>query len=238
MNTLIQISNNMKAPPIREKLDRSELTECYRLALKIAGVKNIDPEDVSLDVTLTAQMLEREYPSMTLKEVRYATEKGSGGFYGEFHGVNPKTFMNWIRSYRQSTEWKEARKLAKEQKALPQPKQLSQEQMQEMWEEAKTDYLTNGKIKGELVLYNLGRKLGYIQLLSEVFIEQVKESALLSLKSRVEALKQERLINRRTVHALKEVIEAEPDERSKMETWQDQCKREAVKLTFKKDANT
>ena len=233
MNTIIQIRNNMKARPIRDKLDRSELAECYRLALKIAGVKNIDPKDVSLDVTLTEQILKREFPSMTMKEVRYATEQGAGGFYGEFHGINPKTFMDWIRAYRNSTEWKQAKNQKEPQrKELPRPKELTPAQKKDIWDDAKKRYLETHSLQGGVWLYGIGLELGYIDAQDELFIEKVRYKTEKKLKARIEALKQQRLIQRQAVKEYQAILETETDQRKKYPKWVAECKREAVKLTF------
>lgn len=235
MNLLELIRQNMEGQPLRDGIDRPELVKVYRTAIQLAGLKNYDAESVSLDVTLTAQILTREFPSLTLKEVRYATEKGATGCYGEFHGINPKTFLDWVRAYRNSTEWKEARKNDKDQKQLPKPKTLSPDQMQKTWNEAKERYRHSGLVQGGVWLYGLGLDLGKINVQDELFIEEVRYNAQKTFEKRIEALKAQRLLQKRTIKELQAILEAEPEERSQNKTWIDQCKREAVKLIFKSE---
>jgi len=235
MNTLMKITNAMKAPPIKEQLNREELAQIYRRAIKLAGIKSFDPDDVSEDLSLTIPLLKREFPSLTIKEIQYAVEQGAVGYYGEFHGINPKTFMDWIRAYRNSTEWKQAKNQKEPaRKELPRPKELTPAQKKDIWNDAKKRYLESHSLQGGVWLYGIGLELGYIDARDEIFIQEVRYKTEKKLKDRIEALKQQRLIQRQAVKEYQAILETETDQRKKYPKWVAECKREAVKLTFEK----
>lgn len=50
-----------------------------------------------------------KFPTCTLQEVRIAINNGLYGEYGEYYGLNPKSFVHFIRSYMTSQERQKAR---------------------------------------------------------------------------------------------------------------------------------
>jgi hypothetical protein len=93
------------------------------------------PEDSGATLALYADefytsLLER-YPNVTIAEIREAMKDGVYGEAGEFTGLNPKTFMQFIKHYLFTETRKEARKqfesmrlrLAEQAKMTPQQKE-------------------------------------------------------------------------------------------------------------------
>jgi len=226
----------VKAEKIREGLDYATLKALYLKIIKLAGIRNFHEADVRADIVLLQEQLKKHFGGLTMAELQYLSEKGVLGEYGEFYGVNPGTFVKWIRAYLNSHERKMALREAKtENKALPQSKTLSPDQKQKTWNEAKERYRHSGLVQGGVWLYGLGLDLGKINVQDELFIEEVRYNAQKTFEKRIEALKAQRLLQKRTIKELQAILEAEPEERSQNKTWIDQCKREAVKLIFKSE---
>ena len=117
----------VKAEKIREGLDYATLKALYLKVIKLAGIRNFYEDDVRADIVLLQEQLKKHFGGLTMAELQYLSEKGVLGEYGEFYGVNPGTFVKWIRAYLNSHERKMALREAKtENKALPNPKPSAQ----------------------------------------------------------------------------------------------------------------
>lgn len=62
--------------------------------------------------------LSETYPAITIDEVRAALRNGVYGDYGKYYGLNPQTFLSFVKSYLFSDERKEALKLFEGKKHL------------------------------------------------------------------------------------------------------------------------
>lgn len=79
-------------------------------------------EDVALLTTKLAADLQESYPSLTLHEIALCFELGAKGEYGDFMGLNMRTFTRWLKSYQTSEMRYKAvveREQAKARSALP-----------------------------------------------------------------------------------------------------------------------
>lgn len=102
------------------------LTDVVNMAYSISGQKP-DMETVAITVNeLYTRVMER-YPHCTMEEVRTAIRNGVFDEYGEYFGLNVKTFVMFIREYLFS-EQRKAAKAAFEaaRKKANQPKEVEQ----------------------------------------------------------------------------------------------------------------
>lgn len=78
--------------------------------------------DVALLTTKLASDLQESYPYLTLQELSLCFELGAKGEYGDFMGLNLRTFTRWLKAYQTSDLRYRAvveREQAKAQAALP-----------------------------------------------------------------------------------------------------------------------
>lgn len=137
MNQLVKATSNALAPisPISKKaLESLSPSEKAIIAAALKPkVLQLDPESVSTEFiaiidtayTIAGQQAEGKtlalfadelctrlidtYPLVSIDEVRIALRNGVYGEYGEYFGLNPKSFMQFIGSYLKSKERNEAR---------------------------------------------------------------------------------------------------------------------------------
>lgn len=115
-------------------------------------------------------LLER-YPATTLVEIREALKAGVYGEAGEFTGLNPKTFMQFIRHYRNTDMRKVAFEMFESKKNyLLQQQKLSPEE-REQSNRSLTNELFSDYLKGKLVadyvptfVYDILEKEGLLKL--------------------------------------------------------------------------
>lgn len=229
-----RIAQAMQAPKIRSGIDRPRLVQIYRKALALAGHRNFDPEQISIDITLLTEVLQKHFAGITINELAYISEKGAIGEYGEFHGINPATFAKWIREYLDSHERKEAvRSLKTQPKQLDRKKELTRDEKQDIWSEAKDKYQKTGQLVGELFLYDIGIELGYIDLNDEMLVEEVKFKAQKWFENeRLRLIEVGGLTRKHAIGAIKKVLELPEDDRKTSAFWVNRCKRIAVSLAL------
>lgn len=61
--------------------------------------QSMNKEDLKANYQVLLNNLKQDYKYLTIKEIEIAFEKGSKGVYGEFFGLNQKTFYKWIDAY-------------------------------------------------------------------------------------------------------------------------------------------
>lgn len=97
----------------------SLISHCYVLA----GYQQYNERDISLLAGKLVADLKTSYSYMTLGEIEFCFECGVKGVYGEYHGINMRTFCKWLQNYKTSElRYKTLVNKMKEegQKALPQ----------------------------------------------------------------------------------------------------------------------
>lgn len=207
--------------------------EALNYAVMARGSK-ADIEDLKVFRLQITETLQRRYGGLTLQEITYAAKEGSTGGYGKVYGVDPSSFIAWVEAYNQSTARRTVKRNQAEQKELPAPTKLNDQQKREFWSEAKADYKNSGRLIGELTLYRIGTQIGEIDTKDELFIEEVKDTALKWFKAeKVRLMQVSGMLARPLISRCKEVIEATEKERSANPFWQNRCKRVAVEITFK-----
>lgn len=78
--------------------------------------------DLAILIAKLSADLQESYPSLTLQEVALCFELGAKGEYGDFMGLNLRTFTRWLKAYQTSDLRYRAvveREQAKAQAALP-----------------------------------------------------------------------------------------------------------------------
>lgn len=227
----------MQAPKIREQGNITErLKQIYRTALITCGHKNFNPEDVKLQVSILEKSLKHSYAGVTLEELSYASEKGSIGEYGEFHGISPATFIFWLKGYLMSFERKNAMRSQKKgiQRDDTVKPVVTISEKQQFWNQCKADFQKTGRLIGETYLYKIGKELGYIDESDEIFIKEVKFKAQKYLQEQKEILKELKDIHAKDkIKSIAGILAAEEDKRSENERWVLACKRIAVEIVMK-----
>jgi len=208
--------------PIRKQEDDNLfeiLRELYRTAYAITGYK-IDKEKIlEIDIPATLSLLKELHPRRDKEDLQLAVKWGALGRYGDFTGINAKTFISWIDAYVSSPEFKDKLREAKTQKKElpPPPADYSQ-----IWEEAKAQYKLNGaNPKGAGALYfNAAQKLGLFDWSDEMFIEECRYRARIKMLDRAK-----QAADIEALRHLKNELKNEEGEAFKAE-----CRRQAVLL--------
>lgn len=86
----------------------NELAATITTAYTIAG-QQAEQVTLALYVDEFYSKIIESYPRVTIDEIKAAIRSGVYGEYGEFYGLNPKTFIGFVRSYLTSQERKEAK---------------------------------------------------------------------------------------------------------------------------------
>ncbi len=84
-----------------------ELVKAISSAVFDCGQK-MDAKDLELNANNLANYLDEKFPAITIQEVQLAFKMGAVGEFGEFMGLNLKTFNYWIKCYFESEEVKKA----------------------------------------------------------------------------------------------------------------------------------
>ena len=73
-----------------------------RQSYALAGFKMPETADLAILTSKLASDLAELYPYLTLPEVSLCFELGVKGEYGEFMGINMRTFSRWLKAYKTS----------------------------------------------------------------------------------------------------------------------------------------
>lgn len=105
-------------------------TAYFDTGYTVAGATDKDRSDhVKAIIARLIVLIPEQFPFITGAEIRLACRNGASGAYGEVHGISPRTVLSWLTEY-QSRKGKII--LEATHPALPEPKQPSAEQWQEM----------------------------------------------------------------------------------------------------------
>lgn len=97
----------------------------------IAGQKS-DPTTLALYADEFYQKLRLSFSFITMQEVATALKKGVYDEYGEYYGLNVKTFVSFIRAYLHSEERKAAKKIFEEKLLVVPMKEETPEQKEQV----------------------------------------------------------------------------------------------------------
>lgn len=115
----------------------------------IAGQKS-DPTTLALYADEFYQKLRLSFSFITMQEVATALKKGVYDEYGEYYGLNVKTFVSFIRAYLHSEERKAAKKIFEEKLLVVPMKEETPEQKEQVKRafvnELYSDFLDNNLI--------------------------------------------------------------------------------------------
>lgn len=212
--------------PVKQQTDQDLyelLRELYRTAYAITGYK-IDKEKIQqIDIPATLTLIKDLHPRRDKEDLSMAVKWGALGRYGEFTGINAKTFISWLDSYIKSPEFKDKlREKKQEPQQLPPPPM----DYQEAWNLCKEEYSKTGVLpKGAAGLYfNAAHKLRLFNWDDKEFVEEVKYQARCKMLDRIRDIK-----GVGSVAHLKDQLKDETSEAFRAE-----CKRQAVKLILNK----
>lgn len=107
------------APKVKElpgETVEGELATVITTVITIAGQQADDATVFIYAGELYEKLLE-DFPNVSIDEIKTALRAGVYGEYGEYYGLNPKNFYNFVKQYIFSEERKEAKKVF-EQKSL------------------------------------------------------------------------------------------------------------------------
>lgn len=117
-----------------------------------AGFKMPDEATVFIYADEFYSALMEKYPKVTIPEVREALKEGVYGEYGEFTGLNPKTFMQFVKAFLFSKERKEAMlQFENKRSVLMLQNGMTQEQREESNKEY-VNFLFEDHLKGSLLV--------------------------------------------------------------------------------------
>lgn len=93
----------------------------------------IDGQMINLTLNDLVKIIHKEYPTFTFSEIEIAFQNGWQNVYGEFYGLNNKTYLGWVKSYSESKSRLEAKKAVQNAKNAqhikPEPTEAEKEQM-------------------------------------------------------------------------------------------------------------
>jgi hypothetical protein len=120
-------------------------------AFTIAG-QHCDAGTLALYAGEIKDRLLRVFPNITIAEAKAAIEAGVYGNYGDYYGLNPKSFIGFIEAYLKSSDRREAKKLFEEIKMqLGGSGEMPPEQKIESNKEF-VNYLFNQYLNGKLIV--------------------------------------------------------------------------------------
>lgn len=177
---------------IPEKELKLFLIELIEKMYHLCGVK-LEAEPIKVQIPELLKDLKMYFRFLTITEIEMAFKKGCKKDYGEYYGLNYKTYIGWINAYRNEQSRANAiNAIDKAKKELePKPKELSEEEKEaivkngvlQKWEDYKS-----GKPFDDTgnVAYNYLDRKGLIKFTAEkkkAFMElakkQNKEDAIL-----------------------------------------------------------
>lgn len=94
---------------------------------------SIDGQMINLTLNDLVKIIHKEYPTFTFTEIEIAFQNGWQNLYGEFYGLNNKTYLGWVKSYSDSKSRLEAKKAVQNAKnsqgVKPEPTESQKDQM-------------------------------------------------------------------------------------------------------------
>ncbi len=118
-----------------------------------AGFKVPDSKTLALYADETYSELMLRYPGVTIPEVQEALKQGVYGEYGEFIGLNPRTFLQFVKAYLFAESRKEAMKQFEESRGKHvEEKKLSPEEKEQSNREF-VNILYQDHKDGKLIFY-------------------------------------------------------------------------------------
>lgn len=158
--------------------------------------KVINAEEATTMAGLLYERMLDTYPSVTLEELKLVSLKGSAGDYGEYFGLNVKTYLGFVSEYLLSDKRKQSiSKYKEENRSKEETKKLTIKQWKELIQSDYKLYIEGAKdlIAFTEKKYLLLIKLRIIHHASGLeWVEWVnKGKEYLSFKKRIEAKKQQ-----------------------------------------------
>lgn len=115
MQNLLPVEKRMIEAALQPKINEQKAFDVTNIFVSIitsaytrAGYNMPDPDTLALYADEFYTSLLEKFPRVSISEVREAIKEGVYGEYGEFTGLNPKTFMQFIKGYVASGTRKEA----------------------------------------------------------------------------------------------------------------------------------
>jgi len=183
-------------------IERPELTtKLLQLINKIHANCGQAVDGPALNLTLgdLAAIISKEYPRFTFSEIEIAFQNGWQNIYGEFYGLNNKTYLSWVKSYSESKNRLDAKKAiqnaSNSQHVKPEPTEAEKEKM----------------VQDALVLMFNARKIGKHLPIPSAFYDYLSRKLLIGFTTERKITFQKKAI---------EEITAEQNERKRTEPLQ------------------
>ena len=110
---IIAAKQSVQVRSMEQSLLKREITEAIITANKITG-QATSAEKINTESDLICEMITNDYPYLAVGEITIAASIGAYGKFGDFFGINPKTFKQWIEGHRLSHEAKKAARILEE----------------------------------------------------------------------------------------------------------------------------
>jgi hypothetical protein len=178
MQNLLPVEKKMIEAALQPKINEQPALDVVNIFVSIvttaytrAGYKMPDIDTLALYADEFYTSLLEKFPRVSIPEVREALKEGVYGEYGEFTGLNPKTFMQFIKGYIASNTRKEAVKQFESKKLfLIAQRELTPDERDKYNKDFVNDLFAD-HIKGTLVadyvpsfIYDVLENLGKIKL--------------------------------------------------------------------------
>lgn len=130
---------------------RNALANLIKITFYQSGHKlptdKTDAENEIKALTVTfIRIIENKFKAVRFAELQLAFESGANGFYGDYFGLNTRTFSNWVQSYLNDPLRREAlTKAAKPTALIPETAESEKDAvMMEAVMKKRTEYALNG----------------------------------------------------------------------------------------------
>lgn len=189
--TIIQKARSL--PRVREMRQEEVLNPVIALIGKIFLVAGQVPKSESdkaalkKDIQFIASELSRDiatrYSELTLEEISIAFDKGVRNDFGDYFGLNVRTFNNWITAYRDSPERLRAIEDQLRKKAIPSPTQPTTADLKRMRDETIIFGFNSYKRRGSFV-GNPTQLYKYLEELELIKLSKSEKNDLISQASK------------------------------------------------------
>jgi len=102
-NKLRELYNANKGITIRKAEDKNVVVKQIHVFINMTildkGV-NLEKDEINYIKTRVVDDIMRDFSNLTVDDVRLAFYYGLRGEFGEYFGINPITFYNWLKSYK------------------------------------------------------------------------------------------------------------------------------------------
>lgn len=187
-------------------------------------------EVINATIEELASDLQKYNSGLTFKEIEIAFKNGYKGTYGDFMGLNNKTYFHWINSYQYGESRCKVIKMALNEKQMN--KELSEQEKEQILKNGALKCFENYKKSNQIqdfgnVTYNYLVKSGQIN-----YTKEIKDKIFAKAKQRLIYEKELELTKSISLFEIKEIKDAIRNIDSSQSLLISEAKKEALKQYF------